>query len=489
MLVLHFKTGPLAGEARRLSPGAAAATIGRQAANDVVVPLSTVSGQHGRFAHEGGQWRYEDLHSANGTRIRRASGEEVVLFGPRRSAVTLAEGDRLTIGECEIEVRFEHDPQWTVGEMTVVGEVGLADLDTADLGAAPGAGRALQWLHRFMRRVGRAEDEREAARELTRFAVRISDHARRAVLCELVDGVAAPRFAVDRRGVEQPVADAAVSQALAQAVAARQDGLLLVDVGRELPSESLHALGLRSVMATPVWIGERLTGLLIVEADPGAAPFGATDLHLLMFFVHHAAAAAGQLCLIRELNRAFLSSVKALLRLLDLRDPTTSAHSLKVQSIALEIARAMDLPPARVEVVRYAALLHDVGKLALPDEILTGRHKLTDAQRQVVNTHARWTMEILSRIEFPSALADVPRVAAAHHEQLDGGGALGLTAAEIPLEARILAVADVFEALTAARSYKEVERVAETLARLREMAGGHLDREVIDALEKAMTLG
>jgi HD-GYP domain-containing protein (c-di-GMP phosphodiesterase class II) len=103
-----------------------------------------------------------------------------------------------------------------------------------------------------------------------------------------------------------------------------------------------------------------------------------------------------------------------------------------------------------------------------------------------MSRHAQYTREVLDLIDFPRRLRDVPLAASAHHERLDGRGPLGLKGEQIPLEARIIAVADVFEALTATRTYKSSNRTAETLALLRKMAGAALDPAVIAALEKAI---
>jgi putative nucleotidyltransferase with HDIG domain len=205
-----------------------------------------------------------------------------------------------------------------------------------------------------------------------------------------------------------------------------------------------------------------------------------------MFFVSYASLVVGQLRLIGELHDAFLSSVKALVHSLDMRDPNTSAHSLKVETLAQQIARQMRLPPDREEVLRFAAMLHDIGKIAIPDEILLGKGALDNRQLETMNRHAKYTREVLDLIDFPARLRDVPLVAAAHHERLDGHGPLGLKGDQIPLEARIIAVADIFEALTATRTYKSSNRTAETLELLRKMAGDALDPAVVGALEKAI---
>jgi HD-GYP domain-containing protein (c-di-GMP phosphodiesterase class II) len=142
--------------------------------------------------------------------------------------------------------------------------------------------------------------------------------------------------------------------------------------------------------------------------------------------------------------------------------------------------------------------LHDYGKIGIPDEVLLKAGNLSDLERRQMQSHVLKTALILSRIHFRRDLADVPEIAAMHHEKLDGTGyPFGLRGDEIPLEARVLAVADVFHALTQTRTYKAGRSPQEALALCRTMSRQHLDRDgnpsglhldpnVVDALAEVL---
>lgn len=143
-----------------------------------------------------------------------------------------------------------------------------------------------------------------------------------------------------------------------------------------------------------------------------------------------------------------------------------------------------------LEILRYAGLLHDQGKLGVPDDILLKAGKLTSDEYRLIQSHAEKTKKILEKVRplFPRNLRKVPEIAAAHHEKLDGSGyPEGLRGEEISMEVRILAVADVFDALTARRPYRQPAKDEEALEYLRKDAeAGKLDPRVVEALAKAL---
>ena len=163
---------------------------------------------------------------------------------------------------------------------------------------------------------------------------------------------------------------------------------------------------------------------------------------------------------------------------LDLRDAGTSRHSLTVGGFARDIAKALGLPSERVERIRAAGVLHDLGKLGIADAILHKPGPLDEDEWREMKRHP----EIGARILDHSGLADIASWVRAHHERIDGRGyPLGLAGAEIPLEARILAVADAYEAMTADRPYRDGMPAAEADAELRRSAGSQFDELIVDA--------
>jgi len=166
--------------------------------------------------------------------------------------------------------------------------------------------------------------------------------------------------------------------------------------------------------------------------------------------------------------------------IVDAKSPYTAHHSEGVATIAVALASALDLEPAAQATLNRSALLHDIGKLGVSSRILDKPGPLNTQEWETVRRHPRWSMEILARV---SAFRDVARIAAAHHERLDGSGYYrSLTASELDRPSRILAVADVAEALSADRPYRRALSPDEVLAVMRLDAGTRLDAEVLAAL-------
>ncbi len=169
---------------------------------------------------------------------------------------------------------------------------------------------------------------------------------------------------------------------------------------------------------------------------------------------------------------------------IDAKSPYTSRHSARVAEFAVQAATELGFAAAELRDLRRAALLHDIGKLAIPNSILDKPAALTAAERAQIEQHPRLSEEILSRVEPFRGIAGL---AGAHHERLDGAGYWrGLTASELDTPARVLAVADVFEALTAERPYRAAMSDAQALALVEASAGRHLDADAIEALAAAL---
>ncbi len=178
-----------------------------------------------------------------------------------------------------------------------------------------------------------------------------------------------------------------------------------------------------------------------------------------------------------EQQRQFRSFIVTLAQSVDTKDQTTSNHTKLVTGLSVAIAQEMGLSKRTVERIRIAAVLHDYGKIGIPDNVLQKPGSLTDEEREMMRSHVLKTILLLRRINFSRELRDIPRIAGMHHEKLDGSGyPFGLQGDEIPLEGRILAVADIFQALTQTRPYKQGMAVPQALAELRVMTTEHVDR-------------
>ncbi|RJP39946.1 MAG: HD domain-containing protein [Phycisphaerales bacterium] len=180
-----------------------------------------------------------------------------------------------------------------------------------------------------------------------------------------------------------------------------------------------------------------------------------------------------------RLTRAYEGVVNALVAALDMREHDTEVHSLRVRAYTLRLAEELRVEPGRRRVFALAALLHDIGKIGVSDSILLKQGKLTEEEWSQMRRHPEFGRRILAPVPF---LREAQRIVYAHHERYDGSGyPTGLSGSSIPWGARIFAVADVFDALTSARPYKDTMTYSQARTEIEAGRGSHFDPDVVDA--------
>ncbi|HYN88135.1 MAG TPA: HD domain-containing phosphohydrolase [Ardenticatenaceae bacterium] len=180
-----------------------------------------------------------------------------------------------------------------------------------------------------------------------------------------------------------------------------------------------------------------------------------------------------------ELGLAYDATIEGWSRALDLRDKETEGHSRRVTEMTVHLARSMGMHEAELQAARWGALLHDIGKMGVPDHILLKPGKLTDEEWEIMRRHPVFAYELLSSISFLRSALDIPYC---HHEKWDGTGyPRGLKGEQIPLAARIFAVVDVWDALRSDRPYRAAWPAEKALAHIRSLAGTHFDPAVVEA--------
>jgi len=230
----------------------------------------------------------------------------------------------------------------------------------------------------------------------------------------------------------------------------------------------------------------RVIGVFQAVNKNGGGAFTDADEDTLASLAASAAVAVENAQLVAEQKQLWQTLIETLAMTVDARDQQTAGHSQRVTRYADVIGRAMGLRGKDLEKLRAAALLHDYGKIAVRDKFLQKPGKLDDAEFAYMKAHAQKTGEFLAHLEFPRDMRDVPVIASQHHERMDGKGyPKGLAAESIVLGARIVAAADVFDALTAPRYYKPAYSLARSLEIMDGMAGDHLDPNVMEAVHVA----
>jgi HD-GYP domain-containing protein (c-di-GMP phosphodiesterase class II) len=259
-----------------------------------------------------------------------------------------------------------------------------------------------------------------------------------------------------------------------------------------------HHYRTKSVLCLPIPArnGGRL-GVVQVINKKGAEAFSAEDERILEALSNQIAIALENSFLIEELKATFDSFVEALSTTVDAKHPSTAGHSRRVTLYSRIIGRALGLEASELDVLRYAALFHDIGKIGIPDSVLLKNGPFTPQERRLMRGHAPMTREILDKVRFPKALQHVPVIAELHHERIDGRGyPHGLRGDQIPLLARIMAVADVFDALTSPREYPHYDErktftlgavaLEEAMVILDQGVGTHFDGQVVAALRRSL---
>jgi HD-GYP domain-containing protein (c-di-GMP phosphodiesterase class II) len=244
-----------------------------------------------------------------------------------------------------------------------------------------------------------------------------------------------------------------------------------------------RALDAKSFICCPIICDGESLGILAVDNIQSKRPLVNSDLTLLMGIAPIIGISIRNADLLNARRKQFHSILQVLAKSIDARDPLTAGHSEKVTDYALGICKELEQPEDFTEMIRVAALLHDYGKIAVPDAILKKPGRLTVEEYQIVKTHAHKTREILDQINFEGIYKSVPMIAGAHHEKLNGSGYPdGLCGDQIHLGARIIAVAYFFEAITSKRHYRNPMPLNVAFDLLREESGQHFDPEIVEAL-------
>ena len=266
---------------------------------------------------------------------------------------------------------------------------------------------------------------------------------------------------------------------IGSATLTRQGGL--VHDYREYPGaiEPFVELGVRSVLVEPLWVNDTPFGALALMTFSGTVGASSDARNLTQITARRIERAIERIEHLTTLEQARDAMLRAFGVALERRDYETRGHTERVTRLSLRLARALGLRGDDLEAVRWGAYLHDVGKLAIPDRILLKPGPLSDEEWALMRQHTEIGCEMLEPIPFlPKITRNIVRY---HHERWDGSGyPRGLASTDIPLEARIFAVVDIFDALAHDRPYKSKWSVEAALRELKSLAGKHLDPIIVD---------
>lgn len=257
----------------------------------------------------------------------------------------------------------------------------------------------------------------------------------------------------------------------------------LLSPAEQIVVNSRHLI---SILYFPLLLKEDVLGVFIVGTTNEIRQFTNEEIdlcHILAYEVSLAIANAqlykkAQQAVI-ELAQAYDATLEGWSRVLDMRDHATDEHTQRVTRLTIALAEKMGIPKSEMSHVRRGALLHDIGKMAIPDSILQKPDRLSDTEMAIMRTHPEKAHEILSHIDYLSPAIDIPYC---HHEKWDGTGyPRNLKGEEIPLSARLFAVVDVFDALTSDRPYRKAWEKEKALTYIQEQSGKHFFPDAVEA--------
>jgi HD domain/GAF domain len=353
------------------------------------------------------------------------------------------------------------------------------DLRSAD--RRPGEG-----LEEVVLAVSRGRHVHEVLESLTRQACQIMRVERAVVVLRdesdprsavVVAGHGVPRDYVGRRiGIDEGMAGHVITTG---------DPVLVGDYA-DFPRRIGHpaGAGLRAGAAAPIGREGIVLGALATGTTDQGRRFGSEEMETLLRLAELGSVALEQARMREELERAVEAGVEAMAVAVDMRDDYTGAHSEEVVRLARKVGQRMGLPQDQLGELEFAARLHDVGKIAVPDAVLRKEGPLEGAEWEIMRQHPAWGADMLCRVP---GLKRISRIVRHAHERWDGDGYPDrLHRNDIPLASRIIFACDAFNAMTSDRPYRNALRPWVAVSELREGAGGQFDPDVVDVLVSAL---
>jgi HD-GYP domain-containing protein (c-di-GMP phosphodiesterase class II)/pSer/pThr/pTyr-binding forkhead associated (FHA) protein len=462
--------------------------IGRLESLEIVLDDSSVSRNHAEVRATARGWRVRDLGSTNGTRlngVRLGTGS-----WPLRAR------DLLQFGEVAVVVEEMQDAEAvpelgdTKEAMRVAGTArnswdeameGLA----FDSNRCPRAGEQLRALLRAGHHLVHLEKEEDLLHSVLNDAVSVLDAQRGAIvlvegpqrglkLRALVSGRSEPRAAVAGRG--EVGARFQFSQSLASRCVNLGESILChrVEEDPELALAKSIAEGtMASVLCVLLRTPRKTLGVLHLDRSPWQKPFTLDDLHLADALAAHVSAGIESAQLLRKQRDLFLDTITILAQAVELCDEYTGGHTHRVSSYAIRLAEHLNLPAGDIELIRIGTPLHDIGKIGIDDAILRKPDRLTPAEFEAMKLHTVKGAAIISTV--PDLRPIIP-IVRSHHERWDGGGYPdGLVGAATSPLARVVALADAFDAMTSNRPYRRGLPPAVAFAEIEKQSGRQFD--------------
>ena len=296
--------------------------------------------------------------------------------------------------------------------------------------------------------------------------------------------VAAEGLSPDLLSIEVPVGEGIAGQVVITGAPL----LINAQTIHQFSPSALHYQGAGSALCLPLKVGNRVVGVLNLTRLTSDRPFSESDIRLYLVLAAQAALAIENAQLHQKIREGYIAALASFCKFAETLMPYRQGHSIRVGIYAKRLAEVVGLDRQEAEQLRIAALMQDLGLLKVPKEVLMKPERLTDEEWQLVKQHPIWSLEM---VDPPAILTETVETAVRHHhERFDGNGYPdGLKGEQIPLPARLLAVADTFDALCSERPYRPAYSTEQALEEMRKVAGSQLDPDLTDAFIQSVVDG
>lgn len=493
-----------------LHPGEAA-TFGRNHEASVRIPDQSISRLHCRIDYAGGSALLRDLNSSNGTFVAGARIE-----GP----VSLQEGTVFSIGDYTFRTEMVNEgPALPPARPGMESTVDLREdgdefdatkatfaqkLDVSQGPLPAGAedlrdervAKRLNCVCTFANRVFALSDERKIMEEAVQASLDITGAQRcSAIFLHRSSNLLDPVCFRSAGGQALPGAFP-VSKTIVRHVIKSGESIMTTNAGEDdrfALGDSIAMQNITSVVCVPLLGQEGVLGALYADNTNPGGDFDEQALAIMAVVAHQSAVAVERSRLVLDLEKLFFGSIHALAASIEAKDKYTKGHSERVTCYSLMIADELGLDARERTIVELAGLLHDVGKIGVPEAVLCSKNRLSDEEFLLMQEHPGRGADIIRKMPELARLASVKEVADAarhHHEKFNGTGYPDkLAGTKIPQASRILAVADTFDAITSTRTYRPGQPPEKALTILRECAGTQVDPDILAAFERVYARG
>lgn len=474
--------------------------VGRDASAELQLYDAGVSRTHAAFSLRQGHAYVSDLNSSNGTLVNgnrvetvELESEDMVQMGAVRMLVALVEGpavegeegegspmvielDHSAFDFSQVQLMKRYDTERK--GLFISGEGKLLDQYKT-------AHKSLETIYQVANLIHQEEDINHLF-ELIMDAIFRVFKADRSLLIMCDDELGTLDPVVLRRGADAPPDDrTSISQTIVREVVDKGISLITFDAQKDKrfkEGESIVVGGIRSVMCAPVQTRNRILGAIYIDTVGRPREFTENDLELLSAIGKQSGIAIQRARLLEEQVESYYSTVRTLIAAVEAKDSYTRGHSERVTAYAVALGQILGLSEDTVDLLRLASLLHDIGKIGVPESVLNKPGKPTEEEWQIIRRHPEVGASIVENIRGQDTKLIVG-IVRHHHERFDGKGYPdGLAGEDIPFLARILAVADSYDAMTSRRPYRGVLSRKKVISEIEGGSGTQFDAAAATAL-------